>query len=326
MIDVALGTGMPVSISPKYWAEHMGLPYMQGAIRPQEMPRVVRATGLYKLSSGARSFLRYGYGDLLAEDRRYAVLHRMWPGTQRMLLWGDPEMAAAYGRVSSFCGSKGAEIFEPLSFKGRGGSGLPGGRDGYADMSLRPAGGDFEKFRYWYRVWGRGLYNPDGDPDGWRRFLRHQFGPGAEKVEAALAAASRILPLVTTAHLPSAANRNFWPEMYTHMPIVDATRPHPYGDTPVPRRLGTVSPLDPEFFLGVDEFVGQLIHGRCDGKYSPAWVAQQLEQDARTASACLHEAKSKVRDAHSAEFRRLAMDVTIQSGLGHFFAWTFRAG
>jgi len=38
MIDVALGTGMPVNISPKFWAEHMGLGYMQGAIRPLEMP------------------------------------------------------------------------------------------------------------------------------------------------------------------------------------------------------------------------------------------------------------------------------------------------
>jgi hypothetical protein len=326
MIDMALGTGMPVSISPKYWAEHMGLPYMQGAIRPQEMPRAVRATGLYKLSSGTRSFLRYGYGDLLAEDRRYAVLHRMWPGTQRLLLWGDPAMAAAYGRVSSFCGSKGAEIFEPLSFKGRGRSGQPGGREGYADISLRAAGGDYEKFRYWYRVWGRGLFNPDGDADGWRRFLRHEFGPGAEKAEAALASASRILPLVTTAHLPSAANRNFWPEMYTQMPIVDATRPHPYGDTPTPRRLGTVSPLDPEFFLGLDEFAEQLINGKRDGKYSPAWVAQQLEQEAKTASACLYEAKSKVRGARSAEFRRLATDVAIQSWLGQFFASKFRAG
>ncbi|SPE53828.1 conserved exported hypothetical protein [Verrucomicrobia bacterium] len=326
MIDVALGTGLPVSISPKYWAEHMGLPYMQGAIRPLEMPRAARTSGLYKLSSGSRSFLRYGYGDLLAEDRRYAVLHRMWPGTQRMLLWGCPEMAAAYGRASSFCGSVGAEICEPLSFKGRGGSGLPVGREGYADGSLRCSSGDFEKFNYWYRVWGHSLYNPDGNPDGFRRLLRHQFGRGAEKAEAALASASRILPLVTTAHLPSAANRNFWPEMYSHMPIVDASRPHPYGDTPAPRRLGTVSPLDPEFFLGLDEFVEQLLSGKRNGKYSPAWVAQQLEHDAKTALDCLREAKSTAREPGSVEFRRLAIDVAIQAGLGRFFASKLRAG
>jgi len=88
---------------------------------------------------GARSFLRYGYGDLLREDRRYEIVHRVWPGTQRVLLWGDPVFAAAYSRAFSFCGSQGCEIFDPLSFKGRKGSGLPGGRDGYADPSLQPA-------------------------------------------------------------------------------------------------------------------------------------------------------------------------------------------
>jgi hypothetical protein len=327
MIDVALGAGMPLNISPKFWAEHMGLPYMQGAIRRQEMPpRNARNTGFFSRSSGARSFLRYGYGDLLAEDRRYGVLHRMWPGTQRLLLWGDPEMAAGYGRISSFCGSVGLELMEPLSFKGRRGSGLPGGREAYADASLRPKGGDFEKYLYYYRVWGRSLYNPDGDPDGRMRLLRAQFGGGAETAAGALASAGWILPLVVTAHCPSAANNNFWPEIYTNMAIVDATRPHPYSDTPSPKRLGTVSPLDPEFFLGLDEFADELITGERSGKYSPAWVAGQLDNAAESAAALLRKAKSKTRDARSAEFRRLAADVAIQAGLGRFFAAKFRAG
>ncbi|MGA2555920.1 MAG: hypothetical protein ABSG04_06565, partial [Verrucomicrobiota bacterium] len=340
MIDTALGTGLPVNISPKFWAEHTGLPYMQGAIRPQEMPpRNARASGVFKLSSGARQFLRYGYGDLLTEGRRYGVLHRLWPGTQRLLLWGDPETAAGYGRAAGFCGSNGLEIFEPLFFKGRKGSGLPGGRDGYADLSLRAAGGDFEKYRYAYRVWGRCLYNPDGDPEAWRRLLRHQFGRGAEKVEQALASASRILPLVTTAHCPSAANNTYWPEIYTHMPLVNENRPHPYTDTPSPRRFGTVSPLDPEFFLGVDEFAKELLaslgspagpsttlNARRSGKYSPAWVAQQLEELADNASTRLREAKAKVTDPRAADFQRLAADITLQAGLGRFFAAKFRSG
>ena len=325
IIDAALGTGMPVTISPKFWAEHMGLPYMQGAIRPQELPRNNRDTGFFSRSSGSRSFLRYGYGDLYAEDRRYKILHRIWPGTQRLLLWGDPEMAAGYGRVSSFCGSNGVELYEPLFFKGRKGSGLPGGRDAYADKSLRPKF-DFEKYDYTYRIWGRNFYNPDGDPDGWRRASARQFGRGAESAERALAAAGRILPLVTTAHCPSAANNNYWPEMYYSMPIVDARRRHPYSDTPSPKVLGTVSPLDPEFFLGIDEFAGELLDGKSGGKYSPAWVATQLEKDAENALVELQKAKSKVGDANNPEFRRLAVDVTIQAGLGKFFAAKFRAG
>lgn len=325
MIDVALGTGMPVTISPKFWAEHMGLPYMQGAIRELELPRNNHNTGFFSRSSGSRSFLRYGYGDLLTENRRYSVLHRIWPGTQRLLLWGNPEMAAAYGRAFSFCGSDGVEIFEPLFFKGRKGSGLPGGRNAYADDSLRPKF-DFEKYDYSYRVWGRNLYNPDGDPDGWRRAVAAQFDDGAPPAERALASASRILPLVTTAHCPSAANNNYWPEMYWNMPIVDARRRHPYSDTPSPKVFGTVSPLDPEFFLGIDECADELLGQEVSGKCSPVWVATQLETDAENALAELQNAKSKVRDANGPEFRRLAADVAIQAGLGKFFAAKFRAG
>jgi hypothetical protein len=33
MIENALATGMPITISPKYWAEHMGMPYHQAGIR-----------------------------------------------------------------------------------------------------------------------------------------------------------------------------------------------------------------------------------------------------------------------------------------------------
>jgi hypothetical protein len=327
MIDTALATGMPVNVSPKYWAEHMGLPYHQTAIRALEMPLRDHADqGFFAKSGGSRSFLRYGYGDLLAEDRRYGVLHRMWPGTQRLLLWGDPAMAAAYGRASSFCGSLGMELCEPLSFKGRKGSGLPGGRDAYADASLKPAGGDWEKYLYSYRLWGRLLYNPDTPPEAWRRFLRGEFGAGAPSVEAALAYAGRILPLVTTAHLPSAANNGFWPEIYTNMPIVDEKRPHPYGDTPSPKRFGAVSPLDPEMFARIDDFAEELLGGERSGRYSPLEVAAWLEDLADRAAQHLAEAESRVADRSSAVFRRLALDAAIQSGLGRFFARKLRAG
>jgi hypothetical protein len=110
------------------------------------------------------------------------------------------------------------------------------------------------------------------------------------------------------------------------MPIVDASRKHPYGDTPSPKRLGNVNPLDPEFFLACGEFADELLKGESSGKYSPAWVANRLDEHAETASARLREARSKVRDSQSADFRRLAVDVTIQAGLGKFFAAKFRAG
>jgi hypothetical protein len=324
IIDSALATGLLVTISPKFWAEHMGLPYMQGSIRELEMPPRDKAdNGFFSRSSGSRSFLRYGYGDLFEQGRRYGVLHRIWPGTQRVLLWGDPEMASAYGRVAGFCGSSGVEIFEPLTFKGRKGSGLPGGRNAYADVTLKPAF-DFEKYEYTYRVWGRNLYNPDSDGDGWRRCLRSQCGADAGLAEAALSSAGKILPLITTAHCPSAANNNYWPEMYWNMPMTDAKHKIPYSDTPSPKRFGTVSPLDPEFFSSCDEFVAELINETPSGKKSPVWVAARLDEYAEQTQSGLRELKAN--DNSNVNLRRLKIDAGVQAGIGKFFAAKFRAG
>lgn len=326
MLDVAVATGMPVKASPKFWAEHMGMPYHQAAIRELEMPRPGReGTGLMRLSAGARSFLRYGYGDLLREDRRWGVLHRIWPGTQRLLVWGDPVMASAQGRAFSFCGSDGVEIMEPLSFKGRRGSGIAGDRCGYADASLKPRW-DWQKYLYSFRVWGRLLYNPESDPDVWRRYLQKQFGAGAEATEAALANASRILPIVTTAHGASAGNNSYWPEMYTNQPIVDPNRKHPYGDSPAPKVFGNVSPLDPQLFSRINDFAEELLKGERGGKYSPVEVAQWIEDYADAAAKSLAQAEAQMAEKNTPEFRRLAIDVAMQAGLGRFFASKFRCG
>ncbi len=326
-LDAALGTGLPVVISPKYWAEHLGLPYHQAAIRASELPTRERGSGLFAQSDGARSFLRYGYGDLLREDRHYGVVHRVWPGTQKVLLSGDPTFAAAYGRAMSFCGSRGCEIFDPLSFKGREGSSVPGNGDraGYAEATLRPAGGDIEKFAYTYRLWGRMLYQPDSDPQTWQRELRHDYGAAAGPAGLALAHASRVLPLLTTAHAPAASNYAYWPEMGVNMSLFDNPRPQPYGETKSPSRFGHASPLDPQLFLCPDEFAERLVKGETNGKYSPIEVAQWLEDLAQAAADNLAAAESATADRQAPAFRRFAVDVSAQLGLGRFYARKIRA-
>ncbi len=287
-------------------------------------PRNKQDAGFFAKSSGSRRFLRYGYGDLLSEKRPYEVVYRIWPGTQRLLLWGDPAMAAAYSRQGSFCGSQGIEVFEPLFFKGKKGTGQPGSRTAYADAALIPAH-DWEKYRYEFCLWGRLLYNPEAEPETWRRMLHAAWGDATQQADGALAAASRVLPLVTTAHLPSAANNNFWPEMYQNMSILDETAPAPYKDTPTPKRFGTVSPLDPVLFYGVEEFAADLSKGQVSGRYSPLEVAQWLERLSQRAEEQLRLAQQKQK-VTSADARRLAIDVEMQIGLGRFFAHKLRAG
>jgi hypothetical protein len=326
MIDVAVATGLPVNISPKYWAEHLGLPYHQADIRAYEIPKPDQTvTELMKLSAGSRSFIRYGYGDLLKEDRRYGVLHRIWPGTQRLLLWGDPLMSAAHSRAFSFCGSTGVELMEPLSFKGRRGSGIAGDRCGYLDSSLKPRW-DWEKYLYSLRVFGRLAYNPNAEPDVWRRYLNKKFDAGAEAVELALANASRILPIVLTAHGVSAANNLYWPEMYTNLSIADPNNKNPFFDTPSPKVFGNVSPMDPQLFLRINDFAIELLKGERSGKYSPIEYAQWIEDYADAAAKHFAQAETKSKGKQRPEFRRMAIDVAIQVGLGRFFGAKFRAG
>jgi len=277
MIDLALATGMPVKVSPKFWAEHMGMPYHQADIREPERPNPGhRDSGLMALSAGSRSFTRYGYADLFRADRKYELMWRIWPGTQRLLVWADPAFAAGYSRAFQFEGSCGVEVMEPVSFKGRRGSGIAGQR----------AQWDWTKYADTYRVWGAKLYDPAAPVE----------------VAPALAAASRILPIVTTAHMPSAANNNYWPEIYTNQSLVEPAKTE-YTDTPTPHTFGNTSPLDPQLFSRINDFADELLAGKRSGKYSPVEVAVWLEDLAGQSGG-----------------------LAIQAGLGRFFAAKFRAG
>jgi len=105
-----------------------------------------------------------------------------------------------------------------------------------------------------------------------------------------------------------------------NMPIVPGGDV-PYSDTPEPKIYGYASPLDPQLFSTIANHAGDLLARRIDGKYSPAEVAQQVDDLAAAAVAALPTAE----DNHDADLRRLAEDVRIVSGIGHFYAAKIRA-
>jgi hypothetical protein len=360
MIDMAIKTGMPVKAGAKYWAEHLGLGYQQTDIRANEYPRE-GVTGTFAVSAGARNFTRYGYGDFYQQNSGIDLLYRVWPGTQRHLLWGDPALASGYGRSANFCGAAGLELMEPLFFKGREGSGLPGGRDAYADASLAalppqsnapsfrseapespyfsrsasqpksaqphpPSDLDTAKFALTYLLWGRYLYNPDTDPSFYHRYLKQRFGPAGPALQTALAASSRILPLVTTAWCPSASNHEFWPEMLTHCSILPYTTRPLFTDNPAPHNVSAISPLDPQLFTSIGQHAENLISGKPDARYNTSEVIQWLEALVATSTKGLAAARTAAGSkARTPEFRRAEEDILILNGLGAYYANLFHA-
>ncbi len=161
MIDTALAAGQPVKISPKYWAEHLGMPYHQADIREQERPRAGHAaTGLMKPQ---RRFAQLPALRLRRPAARRSPVGRAAPHLARYAAPADLGRPASLPPATRApfpsAVSDGVEIMEPLSFKGRRGSGIAGGRCAYADKSLNPRW-DWEKYAYSYRVWGRNSVQP----------------------------------------------------------------------------------------------------------------------------------------------------------------------
>src|SRR5215218_7653078 len=110
------------------------------------------------------------------------------------------------------------------------------------------------------------------------------------------------------------------------MPIVDEGRPHPYRDTVEPKRFGTVSPHDPATFSSIEDFADGVVRGELDGRYSPLRVASWVERSADAALGALGQAEQQAAAPDEPAFRRLAVDVRVVAGLGHFFAGKLRAG
>jgi hypothetical protein len=316
-------------ISAKHLAEHMGLAYHQASIRPREQTPLRFAgqdTTVTGVTDGARRFTRYGYADYLSEDRPTDVIFRMWPGTQKLLLWGDPALASGYGRYATLGGSRGLEFCEPLTFKGRRGSGEPGRRDPYVRDDLRLGVSDWKKYRYAYVLWGRLMYNPDADSTVWRRALREDYGDEATvDIEAALASLSRVLPLVAHVHGVSAANNFYTPELYVDLPISQQIKCMHYAwDTLDPRTWEGVSTFDPTLFAGIGEYADAAVDGVLDGRYTPLEVASWLVGMADDGQRRLDAALASLQ-LDDPQVVRTVVDLRIVIQLARFFAGKFRS-
>ena len=320
LINLALNVTPNVTVSPKYIAEHMGLPYHQSSIRKQEMPPKRKVDNKWVFSEGERKFLRYSYGDLLTNKRKYGILFRIWPGTQRILIWGDSDLARGYGQHSTFCNSLGVELCEPLSFKGRMGTGIKNGRFNYSDKKLRTKY-DWQKYIYTYKIWGRCVYNYETNDDNYTRYFKKNFGKASDHLVQSLSFASKILPFFTLVHGVSASNNSYWPEMYENMSIVNKSPHLPYSyDLHKPSRFGMSTSQDPNLIMSPIELANCIFKKKTINKYSPITMSNWFFEYAKKSQHYLKSAKKIYRNKKGYEFKRLEIDIQILVGLGKFFS------
>ncbi|MGH2366904.1 MAG: hypothetical protein ACRDI2_01790, partial [Chloroflexota bacterium] len=294
-IEAGLATGLPVVVNTKFWTEHQGLPY--------------HAT---LLQEGDRYVKRHSYGDQLrypgGKQRPFDYLFQLWNlGTNRLLLWADPEWVRRFAAASTLGGSLGFEVCAPLSHKGFGQRG--GAWRIFKDHAYDWYRWEQERYWYWYLLFGRLGYAGDADPDVWRREWAARIGAAAAPlVERSLAAAARVLPLLTARHSPSASVFGYWPEKDMGG-LLDL-----YLQTP-----GS----DVAMFASAQESVGEQLHQRSGARQTPAAAAGVLSEIAATAEHSLDAALRAAcppEDAPAAELCGVALDVRIQAQLARYHA------
>jgi hypothetical protein len=188
-IEAAMGLGIPMRLSMKYWAEHLGAPYQAAEQNPA-----------------------YSYADFLRYPRRCPISYQVWAlGSHRHFVWGDPEYARTFCRSLRLGDGIGFEICPQLAQKGYGNE--PG-----AWRVLHP---QHEYYRWeWERYWlyhllfGRLTYNGDAGEQTWMRPMRARFGSAAPAVMAALRTASRVVSFIIRFNM-SDPNMYIWPEADT---------------------------------------------------------------------------------------------------------------
>jgi len=183
VIDDAVAQGLNFRIATKYWMEQMGLPFHPSHVNRQN-----------------QRDRRHGYADLLRYPKRYPVHWRMWSGgTTRCLLWGDPGYVRSFVESVGVYGGDSFEVNEMLAT-------WMLGEDHDAEplelLNARYRFYDYEFERYWYyyRVWGRVSYDPDLPEDVLLREFVKRFGAkGGPRLRNGLHLASRVLPRIVAA-------------------------------------------------------------------------------------------------------------------------------
>ena len=308
-IEQAVGAGLDVTVSTKFWCEHLGLPF-----HPTTQDALFSAS-------------RYGYGTMLKRDRNYRVSYQLWnQGSNRLLLWGDPDYAARFAQSVAEGEGDGFEVFAPLTNKGWGNE--PGAWRIFATKSQEHF--EWEAQRYWafYGAFGRYGYNPATSKAVWKREFVSRFGAAGSDVERAMHAASGVLPFITAVSMTSPSEWGYWPEVETggSLDAYSVTPPSDYGQFYAARKFQVVTGWTAgQWSVDRNGFVEDAMADDVEAKWTPFQSSAELDRLAAEAVNSIDAAKAKLAGHESAEFRATEVDVRALAALARYHAAKKRA-
>lgn len=287
LVDAAGRADVPLRLSTKYWAEHLGRPYQP-----------------------AETYPGYSYGNFLAKPRPYRFFWELWGlGSHRLLLWGNPDYVRRTVSTLRLGEAEGFEIDPPLAQKGFGNR--PGKWGVFTDAELpRRRFWRWEWERYWlfYTLWGRLSFDP-GMPDAvWEAELARRFGDAAPDVMDAYRHASEVIHELVAVHLVD-PNMYWWPEI-SPGGLIDA-----YAKIP---------PSDWRYVASITEAVRNRLQGHASAKHAPEQTAARLDRWAQATEHAIARARSRVA-AGQREWLASEPDFLVLAALARYHARKQRA-
>jgi hypothetical protein len=276
MLKAVEKSKLPLRVSAKYWAEYLGRPYQP-----------------------AETFSGYSYINLLQKPMPYEFFWELWGlGSNRLLLWGDPEYVRR--AVSSFGLGNGIgfEIDPPLAQKGFGNR--PGNWGIFtASQEQKRRFWKWEFQRYWlfYMLWGRLSFDPHTSDSHWLNELKQRLGGAAPDALEAYRQSSQVINEIVATHMPD-PNMYIWPEINPGGIIDDYIY---------------VQPSDWRYVASIPEAVQNRIRGVASAKQTPQQTSARLDRIASNVDRAVVRAREKVgggnREWESSEpdFRVLAL-------------------
>lgn len=278
-------------VSMKYFAEHHGMPY-----QPPIMQNDYSC-----------------YDSLLRNDKNYNVLWQLWNlGTHRLFLWGDPNYVKRFVDSCYLGDALGFLVDPPLSQKGMS---QLGETSGYWSIYKRSVQHDYytwEYERYWffYQLWGRLGYNPKLSDEIWLRELARKFGKeAASHILRAYSLGSKVLSYLISHHMDD-PNMYIWLEV-DHGGLIDY--------------FSRITPGEMTLFMNAEEFAEKRIKDIASAKITPLEASEYLESVAQNCEEELSKADKVKGINKNMEYLFTWVDLRALSLLARYNAQKIRA-